>query len=76
MDRTRTQLTIPVRLLREIDALVGKNGRSAFFTEIAQKALERRKSSEDEFDVITARKSLASKTRIPWSVVKQKRKTG
>ena len=80
MQMIRTQLTLPDGLLREIDALVGKTGRSAFFTEIAQNALRNRKNGtvseieQDLRDVITARKNLKSKVRIPWSVVK--RKTG
>jgi hypothetical protein len=43
MDIARTHVVMPVRLLREIDALVGRRGRSAFLTEIAEEALKRRK---------------------------------
>jgi metal-responsive CopG/Arc/MetJ family transcriptional regulator len=83
MDTARTQVTLPAKLLREIDSLVGKKGRSAFFTEVAIEALRARHSngnatlaSEDEKDIAAARKSLRSRTRIPWSAVKAKRRTG
>ena len=81
MGMVRTQLLLPDRLLREIDSAVGKKGRSAFFAKIARKALQEKDlngtlASQDRRDVLAAQKSLKSKVRIPWSVVKQSRKTG
>jgi hypothetical protein len=43
MATTRTHVLLPTEVLREIDALVGQRGRSAFFTEVAQQELRRRK---------------------------------
>jgi hypothetical protein len=37
----RTHIVIPQELVSEIDALVGKRGRSAFLTEAAEKELTR-----------------------------------
>jgi len=81
MDMVRTQINLPDDLLREIDRAVGRKHRSAFFTHIAREALQQpsellRMSGADRADILAARKSLRSKTRIPWSVVKQNRKTG
>ncbi|HWZ34091.1 MAG TPA: hypothetical protein VNX18_22285 [Bryobacteraceae bacterium] len=43
MDHARTHVVIPTDLLREIDALVGRRGRSAFITEVTAEAVKRRK---------------------------------
>jgi metal-responsive CopG/Arc/MetJ family transcriptional regulator len=81
MGTIRTQVTLPTNLIREIDALVGKKGRSAFIAEAAVNAIGPRRfncaeSREDMEDLLAARKSLKARTRISWSVVKRKSKTG
>ena len=81
MEMTRTQITLPNRLLRQIDALVGKSGRSAFITEITQCALRNRKDrlsllEADLRDTRAAQKALKSPVRIPWKLAKQNRKSG
>jgi hypothetical protein len=43
MGATRTHVILPSAILSEIDALVGKRGRSAFLAEVAEEALQRRK---------------------------------
>ncbi len=43
MGDTRTHVILPSSILSEIDALVGKRGRSAFLAEVAEEALKRRK---------------------------------
>ena len=43
MGDTRTHVILPSVILSEIDALVGKRGRSAFLAEVAEEALKRRK---------------------------------
>jgi hypothetical protein len=43
MGDTRTHVILPAAILSEIDALVGKRGRSAFLAEVAEEALKRRK---------------------------------
>jgi hypothetical protein len=43
MGATRTHVILPSAVLSEIDALVGKRGRSAFLAEVAEEALKRRK---------------------------------
>ena len=43
MATTRTHVILPAAVLREIDALVGQRGRSAFLAEIAQQEVRRRK---------------------------------
>ena len=43
MGDTRTHVILPSAILGEIDALVGKRGRSAFLAEVAEEALKRRK---------------------------------
>jgi metal-responsive CopG/Arc/MetJ family transcriptional regulator len=43
MGDTRTHVILPSAILNEIDALVGKRGRSAFLAEVAEEALKRRK---------------------------------
>ena len=43
MGDTRTHVILPAGVLREIDALVGKRGRSAFLAEVAEEAIKRRK---------------------------------
>ena len=43
MATTRTHVVMPSELLRGIDALVGKRGRSAFLSELAERELKRRK---------------------------------
>ena len=43
MATTRTHVILPTEVLREIDALVGQRGRSAFLAEIAQQEVRRRK---------------------------------
>jgi metal-responsive CopG/Arc/MetJ family transcriptional regulator len=74
MRNVAVHVTIPTHLLREIDKLAGKRGRSAFFREAAENAFRIRGSNgslaEDIRDLVTARTNLASKTRIPWSSVK------
>lgn len=43
MATTRTHIILPAEVLREIDALVGERGRSAFLAEVAQQEVRRRK---------------------------------
>ena len=43
MATTRTHVVLPEELIKGIDALVGKRGRSAFLTEIATQEVKRRK---------------------------------
>jgi hypothetical protein len=43
MGDTRTHVILPSAVLSEIDALVGKRGRSAFLAQVAEEALKRRK---------------------------------
>ena len=43
MATTRTHVILPAEVLREIDALVGRRGRSAFLAEIAVQEVRRRK---------------------------------
>ena len=43
MVTTRTHVILPAEILGEIDALVGKRGRSAFLTEIARREVQKRK---------------------------------
>lgn len=43
MTTTRTHVILPAEVLREIDALVGQRGRSAFLAEVAQQEVRRRK---------------------------------
>jgi hypothetical protein len=43
MSNTRTHVVLPEELVRDIDALVGKRGRSEFLTEIATQEVKRRK---------------------------------
>jgi hypothetical protein len=43
MDLVRTHVVMPTDLLREIDALAGQRGRSAFITEVLADAVKRRK---------------------------------
>jgi hypothetical protein len=43
MGGTRTHVILPSAILSEIDALVGKRGRSAFLAEVAEEAIRRRK---------------------------------
>ena len=43
MPTTRTHVILPSEVLREIDALVGQRGRSAFLAEVAQQEVRRRK---------------------------------
>jgi metal-responsive CopG/Arc/MetJ family transcriptional regulator len=43
MSTTRTHVILPTDVLKEIDSLVGKRGRSAFLTEIAEQEVKRRK---------------------------------
>jgi metal-responsive CopG/Arc/MetJ family transcriptional regulator len=43
MGSHRTHVILPEELIKQIDALVGKRGRSAFLTEIAQQEIKRRK---------------------------------
>ena len=43
MSRKRAHVIMPERLVDEIDALVGKRGRSAFIVEAARQELERRR---------------------------------
>jgi len=39
----RTHIVIPSQLAEEIDALVGRRGRSRFFTELAEREVRRRR---------------------------------
>ena len=39
--RKRTHVTLPAELVADIDRLVGKRGRSAFLTEVAQQEIQR-----------------------------------
>jgi antitoxin component of MazEF toxin-antitoxin module len=39
----RTHIVIPAELATQIDALVGKRGRSRFFTELAEREVRRRR---------------------------------
>jgi Arc/MetJ-type ribon-helix-helix transcriptional regulator len=41
--KRRTHISLPENLIREIDALVGSRGRSAFLVETAREAVRRRK---------------------------------
>jgi hypothetical protein len=43
MSTIRTHVILPSEVVREIDALVGKRGRSAFLTEVARQEVNRRK---------------------------------
>jgi hypothetical protein len=43
MATTRTHVMLPAEVLREIDALVGQRGRSAFLAEVALQEVRRRK---------------------------------
>jgi hypothetical protein len=43
METTRTHVILPSEIINQIDALVGKRGRSAFLAEVAEEALKRRK---------------------------------
>ena len=43
MATTRTHVVLPVEVLREIDALVGQRGRSAFLAEVALQEVRRLK---------------------------------
>jgi hypothetical protein len=43
MATTRTHIILPAEVLREIDALVGQRGRSAFLAEVALHEVRRRK---------------------------------
>ena len=43
MATTRTHVILPAEVLREIDALVGQRGRSAFLAEVAAQEVRRRK---------------------------------
>jgi hypothetical protein len=43
MATTRTHVILPDEVLREIDALVGQRGRSAFLAEVAQQEVRKRK---------------------------------
>ena len=43
MATTRTHVILPAEVVREIDALVGKRGRSAFLAEVARQEVTRRK---------------------------------
>lgn len=43
MGDTRTHVILPSEIISQIDALVGKRGRSAFLAEVAEEALRRRK---------------------------------
>jgi len=43
MATTRTHVILPAEVLREIDALVGQRGRSAFLAEVALQEVRRRK---------------------------------
>jgi metal-responsive CopG/Arc/MetJ family transcriptional regulator len=43
MATTRTHVLLPAEVLRDIDALVGKRGRSSFLAEVARQEIERRR---------------------------------
>ena len=43
MATTRIHIILPAEVLREIDALVGQRGRSAYLTEVALQEVRRRK---------------------------------
>jgi hypothetical protein len=43
MATTRTHVILPAEVLRQIDALVGQRGRSAFLAEVALQEVRRRK---------------------------------
>lgn len=43
MATIRTHIVLPAEVARDIDALVGKRGRSAFLAEIAQREIRRRR---------------------------------
>lgn len=43
MATTRTHVILPEQVIKEIDALVGKRGRSAFLAEVANKEIKRLK---------------------------------
>ena len=43
MATTRTHVVLPSEVLRDIDSLVGKRGRSAFLAEVARQEIERRR---------------------------------
>jgi hypothetical protein len=43
MATTRTHVVLPEDLVKSIDALVGKRGRSAFLAEIAEREVRKRK---------------------------------
>lgn len=43
MATTRTHVILPSKVLQDIDALVGKRGRSAFLSEVAEQELKRRR---------------------------------
>ncbi len=43
MATIRTHVIFPSEVLREIDSLVGKRGRSAFLTEVARQEIKRRR---------------------------------
>ena|SRR5437762_1188773 len=46
MSSHRTHVVLPDELIKQIDALVGKRGRSAFLAEVAQREILRRKQLE------------------------------
>lgn len=46
MGNTRTHVVLPDALLKDMDALVGKRGRSAFLAELATREVKRRKLME------------------------------
>jgi metal-responsive CopG/Arc/MetJ family transcriptional regulator len=43
MSSHRTHVVLPDELIKQIDELVGKRGRSAFLAEVAEKEIKRRK---------------------------------
>src|SRR5438132_10138315 len=43
LHRKRAQVVLPADLIRDIDALVGENGRSEFVAEVAQREVQRRR---------------------------------
>jgi len=43
MGDTRTHVVLPEKLIRDIDELVGKRGRSAFLAEVAEREVRRRR---------------------------------
>jgi metal-responsive CopG/Arc/MetJ family transcriptional regulator len=74
--RRKIQVTLPSDLIRQIDLMVGRNRRSAFFAQLAAEAVQvrakngsRRLSDEDREDIAAARKNLAAKERTAWIVV-------